>query len=187
MQTNTSPFKMLLYVVAAMWVIQIIQMLSGYALASFAIYPRQISGLIGIFTAPFMHWGLFHVFSNTVPLLILGWLVSTQVPLLRTSLIIVVLTGVFVWLMGRSAAHAGASGLVMGYFGFLLSYGFFSRSFKSILISAAVVIFYGGMLFSLLDFRPHVSFESHIFGFIAGLITAWLINQQNREKNRKQK
>lgn len=185
MQAHISPFKMLLYAVAAMWVIQIIQMLTGNALASFAIYPRQLSGLIGIFTAPFLHWGFFHVFANTIPLIILGWLVSAQVPLVRTSVLIAVITGALVWLIARSAAHAGASGLVMGYFGFLLSYGFFSRSFKAILISALVVIFYGGMLLSLLDFRPHMSFESHIFGFIAGLVSAWLINQQTREKNRK--
>lgn len=185
MQTPASPFKILLFAIVAMWIIQVIQIVTGYALASFAIYPRQLSGLIGIFTAPFLHWGFVHVFSNTIPLLILGWLVSTQVPLIRTSLVIVIITGGLVWLMGRPAAHAGASGLVMGYFGFLLSYGFFSRSFKAILVSAAVVIVYGGMLFSLIDFRPHVSFESHIFGFIAGLTTAWMINQQTRKTNRK--
>lgn len=183
MQQDNSPFKILLYVVAAMWVIQVVQFFTGYALASFAIYPRQPSGLIGILAAPFLHWGFFHVISNTIPLLILGWLVSTQVPLIKTSILIAIITGGLVWLLGRSAAHAGASGLVMGYFGFLLSYGFFARSFKSILISAIVVVFYGGMLFSLLDFRPHVSFESHIFGFVAGLLSAWMINQQTRKTN----
>ena len=162
-----------------MWVIQVVQFFTGYALASFAIYPRQPSGLIGILAAPFSLGLLSRHFEHD-PITNFSWLVSTQVPLIKTSILIAIITGGLVWLLGRPLSRRRFR-FSDGIFWFLLSYVFFARYSPFSLVQ--LWSFFMVECFSLLDFRPHVSFESHIFGFVAGLLSAWMINQQTRKTN----
>ncbi len=180
--TKESGVKFLLGGVALMWVIGIAQLILRLPMDSLAIYPRSLNHLASIFTAPFVHWGLFHLISNTLPILILGFLIHQLKALGVVTLIVTVITGILVWLFARDAHHAGASGVVMGYFSFILSFGFFHRSFKSIFLGFIVFIFYGGLMFTLLDMRPHISFESHVFGFISGVIAAWWLAKVRKSK-----
>jgi len=78
-----------------------------------------------------------------------------------------------VWLFGRGAIHIGASGMVYGYFGFLVLAGFKSKKIKYLVISVLVAALYGGMLVGILPTSKFISFEYHLFGFIGGLIAAW--------------
>ena len=91
-----------------------------YALA---LVPRRIDGLPGILSAPLVHGSFAHLLANTVPLLILG--------------------GLGLWVLGRDAAHIGASGLIFGYFGFLVGRGYYERRLQSIAVSVLVVVVYG--------------------------------------------
>jgi membrane associated rhomboid family serine protease len=168
----TSGLKILL-----MWVIQIANLLLGYQLSSFGIVPRDLGHLFGIIAAPFLHWSLGHIISNTIPFVILGFLVHQSKKLIFVSVFVWLVGGLLVWLFARNAVHAGASGMIMGYFGFLLSHAFFTRSLRSVLLTIAAVLLYGGIVFSLFDFRSHISFEGHIFGFLAGVISAWLVSK----------
>ncbi len=180
MKEMTSGTKILLSSAALMWLIEIINTLFNHQFSHFGIVPRELSGLIGIVLSPFLHWSLPHLIGNTIPFLVLGFLVHQSKQLLFVSLVVTFGGGLLVWLFARDAAHAGASGLIMGYFGFLISHGLFTRSIRSILISVVAVIFYGGIVFSLLDFRSHISFEGHIFGFIAGVAAAWHIGKSKK-------
>jgi membrane associated rhomboid family serine protease len=83
-------------------------------------------------------------------------------------------SGLLVWLFARPATHIGVSGVVYGYFGYLVLAGFLSGKFKLIIISVLVAFFYGGLIFGILPSSPFVSWESHLFGFIAGLVAAKL-------------
>jgi len=76
------------------------------------------------------------------------------------------------WLFGRSAFHIGASALVFGYFGFLLTRSYYSPSISSILISLGVFIIYGGLIWGVLPQGNHISWEGHLFGLISGGIVA---------------
>ena len=76
------------------------------------------------------------------------------------------------WLLGRSAVHIGASGLVFGYFGYLVARGWYERRLGSILLAIAVIILYGGLILGVLPARGLVSWEAHLFGLIAGVLAA---------------
>jgi membrane associated rhomboid family serine protease len=178
MNNTLSPFKILLSAAAFMWLIQIINLLLNYPLSHLGIVPRELGHFAGIIFAPFLHGSLSHIIANTIPFVILGFLVQQSKNLVFVSLVVWLGGGLLVWLFGRSSLHIGASGVVMGYFGFLLSHAFFTRSLRSMLISTAAIILYGSMIISLFDFRSHISFEGHIFGFIAGVASAWMIGRK---------
>jgi membrane associated rhomboid family serine protease len=161
---------------AAMWGLEIIDAIAGQALNSWGILPREASGLIGIPLAPLLHGDFGHLAANTVPFAVLAFF--TLLRGVKTFALVtafsVVVGGLLVWLMGASAYHIGASGLIFGYFGYLLAAGFFERSFKSILLAVLVGLLYGGMIFGVMPGRPGVSWEGHLFGAVAGAAFAWL-------------
>ena len=95
------------------------------------------------------------------------------------SLWLILATGVLVWLFGRSAIHVGMSGVVYGYFGYLVLAGFLSKEPKLILISLAVIVFYGGMIVGVVPEKAFVSWESHLFGFISGLAAAKMFTKSS--------
>lgn len=164
--------------VLLMWLVFFFDWLSGHRLSDFgAIVPRTLHGLWGVPFSAFLHGDLAHLAYNTVPFAILGWLVisgGTQRFLAATGLIIV-LGGLGVWLFARSAAHLGASGLIFGYFGYLLARALFERSASSILFAFAAIFLYGGIWWGLLPTRGPLSWEAHLFGAIAGVTSArWL-------------
>lgn len=161
---------------AAMWGLEIIDAIVGQPLNDWGVVPRTVSGLIGIPLAPLLHGDFGHLASNTIPFAVLAFFTLLRGPrnfAMATGFIIVV-GGLLVWLMGRSASHIGASGLIFGYFGYLLAAGFFERSLKSILLAVLVGLLYGGMIFGVLPSRPGVSWEGHLFGAIAGGAFAYL-------------
>jgi membrane associated rhomboid family serine protease len=179
--TNQQGIKVLLSAAAFMWLIHIINMMTGNYLNQFGIFPREFSHLPGILFAPFLHGSLFHIIGNTLPFIVLGFLVHQTKQLLMVSLVVTLLGGALVWLFARGSFHIGASGLIMGYFGFLISHAYFTRTLRSILVAIAAIILYGGIIFSLLDFRAHISFEGHIFGFLAGIAAASM-NRNSKAK-----
>ena len=147
----------------------------GRALNAHGILPRSLEHLSGILYAPFLHGNGHHFLSNIVPLFVFS-LLAMQHGIIRFLLVTIGVTalgGALVWLLGRDALHIGASGLVYGYFGFLLVAGFVSREFKLMLISALVWLTYGGIVYGILPTQPHISFESHLFGFIVGAIIGY--------------
>ena len=176
MELIKNKFQPIIFLVAAIWAVEVVNFFLGHGLTSWGILPRQLSGLIGIPLAPFLHAGLWHIISNTVPLLILGGLILTggKTRFWASTVGIVLLSGVLVWLFARGVLHVGASGLVFGYFGALLARAYFERGFISIAVACLTMIFYGGILWGLLPLRSYISFEGHLFGLIAGIVVAWL-------------
>ena len=177
--------KWLLGFIVLLWLLAFIDLIPGVDLAQFGVVPRDRVGLRGIPVHVFVHSGFGHLLSNTVPLLILGGLIAMRKTrfLVVCSIFIVVFSGAGVWLVGRSATHIGASGLVFGYFGCLVALGFFERGCLSIIVALAVVAVYGfGILSGLLPLNAYVSWEGHLFGLIAGVLFAWFINRRLRER-----
>jgi membrane associated rhomboid family serine protease len=163
--------------VVVVWVVALVNLLLGYRLDAWGLYPRSIKGLVGIFLSPFLHYGLRHVLANTIPFIVLGSLVILRgiEEFLELSLFIIVVGGAAVWLLGRPAYHVGASGLIMGYFGYLVARGWYERSFTSLIIAIFVVVFYGGAMWSVLPGAWRVSWEMHLFGLISGVLAARLL------------
>ena len=158
-----------------MWVLEIVDVfVFRQGLNVYGILPREIIGLRGILFAPFLHGGFAHLISNTIPFLLLGWFVMLQETseFFIVTPIIMLVSGLGVWLLGAPGLHIGASGVIFGYLGFLLARGFFERNFPSILLSLIVGSLYGGLIWGVLPIQPGVSWEGHLFGFIGGVLAA---------------
>ena len=169
-------FQPVLILVALIWVVEIVNLFLGNRLVSFGILPRSFTGLIGIPLAPLLHSGIWHTVSNTIPLLVLGslTLVGGKKLFWETTVNVTLLSGALVWIFGREAYHVGASGLVFGYVGVILARAAIERSITAIAIAIVTVMAYGGLLWGILPLRSYMSFESHLFGLIAGIAIVWL-------------
>ena len=147
----------------------------GGALLKFGIIPRTTDGLIGILVAPFLHANLNHLVANTVPFLLFGWLVMLRD---RRHFAVVTLlamlgSGLLSWTLGApNSIHIGASGVVFGYFGFLLLAGWYARSAGSIAISLLVGVLWGGTVLGVLPGTPGISWQGHLGGFLGGVLAA---------------
>jgi len=165
-----------------MWAIEIIDIGLGGSLDSNGIMPRQVDGLDGIVWSPFLHSGFPHLISNTIPFAVLSGLVLLRGPRrwLQASAIIIAVGGLLVWALaiGSNENHIGASGWVFGLFGFLVATAFFERRPLSIGIALITLFLYGGtILFGFLP-TPGISWEGHLFGFIAGIIAARVLTKR---------
>ena len=160
--------------VALVWAVSLYGLVDERFVYALALVPRRIEGLSGILTAPLVHGSFAHLLANTFPLLILSGMVLIRgvAYYLAVTLAIAVLGGLGLWTFGREAAHIGASGLVFGFFGFLVTRGFYERRPQSIAVAGVVVVTYGGLIFGILPRDDGVSWEAHLFGLIAGALCA---------------
>lgn len=162
--------------VGLLWAIEIIDaVVFRGALDSFGVRPRSMGGLVGIALAPLLHMGFGHLIANTLPLITLGWLIMLRETrdLIAVTVASALVSGLGVWLIGASnSVHIGASGVIFGYFGFLLLRGYFERSLIAILLSIVVAVLYGGMLWGVFPSGYRISWEGHLFGFVGGVLAA---------------
>ncbi|WP_442935152.1 rhomboid family intramembrane serine protease [Micromonospora sp. CPCC 206061] len=139
------------------------------------IVPRRIEGLDGVFFAPLLHHGFEHLYSNSVPLILLGTFVLAAGVrrFLYSTLLIIFVSGLGVWFTGSpNTIVVGASGVIFGYFGLLLMRGIVERSWWNFGVVLLVGLLYGWQLIGLLPTDPRVSWQGHLFGFLGGMIAA---------------
>ncbi|HEY3682406.1 MAG TPA: rhomboid family intramembrane serine protease [Streptosporangiaceae bacterium] len=163
--------------VALLWIIEGVNAVTGDSLIHLGIIPRTMGGLEGVVFAPFLHGSFGHIAANTLPLLILGFLAAVRGTqrFLVASVIIILVSGLGVWLTAASGSvTVGASGLILGYFGYLLARGLFDHSLVDIAIAVAVAVFYGTLIFAVLPGASGISWQAHLFGLIGGVIAAWV-------------
>jgi len=167
--------------VGLLWLIMILVDITGIQTHHFGIYPGRISGLVAILTAPLLHSSFTHLLSNTPPLLILGSVLLYGYPRSAKVVLPVVYfgTGLAVWLFARPAYHLGASGLSFGIFFFILTIGALRRDPLAIALSLVVFFMYSGMFWGVLPEDPGISFESHLFGALLGLLLAFLLRNKD--------
>jgi len=158
-----------------MWLVKIIEILFEIDLSGFGIYPLTLKGVPGIFFSPFIHADFNHLFSNSLPLFLLGvalFYFYSEVAL-KVFILTFFLTGILVWVAGRDAWHIGASGLVYGLASFLFFSGIIRRYFRLIALSLLIVFLYGSMVWGLFPgVYKNVSWESHMLGFFSGVVLA---------------
>lgn len=153
----------------------------------FGIRPREITGLIGIITAPFLHGGIAHLVSNTLPMIILPILIhffhgkrSVRSLMIFTALF----SGIGIWLFAQpDTITIGASGVVFGLIGFLVAGAFVKPTLANILATAITLFLYSGVVLSLLFVLPGVSWLAHFFGFVGGIVFA--VTQLGKRRRRR--
>jgi membrane associated rhomboid family serine protease len=171
--------------VAVLWVAEIVDTVLGNRLDAEGIRPGNADGLSGIEFAPLLHGGFGHLVANSVPLLVLGFLIllSGVARWVAVTTLVWVVAGVGTWLFGGiGTVHIGASGLVFGWLTYLIVRGFVTRRPGQIAVGFVVLMMYGGALWGVLPGQPGVSWQGHLFGAVGGVLAAWWLSGGRRDQ-----
>ena len=174
--------KIALGFTGVLWSILIVDTAFGLGLAQFGLRPKHIEGLIGIVTAPLIHGGAEHLFSNTLPLVVSLTAILYLYPgsAVRAIPIIWIGSGLLAWLIGRPSLHFGASGFVYGLLAFVFVSGILRLDMRSVAVSVMVWFLYGSMIWGVLPIRPNMSWELHLSGAILGVVLAIVYKRWDR-------
>lgn len=158
-----------------MWTVKLIEISFGLDFARFGIFPLHIGGLQGILFSPFIHADFSHLISNSLPLLILGFMLIYFYRRIAYQIFFLLyfLSGLSTWLIGREAWHIGASGVVYALAAFHFVNGIIRSDVRLLTLSVIVVFLYGGLVWGLLPIRPEISWEGHLSGSISGVLLAF--------------
>jgi membrane associated rhomboid family serine protease len=172
-----------LLLLGACWTVEVVNYANEGALGNnYGIQAHDTSGLWHIFTAPFLHANLDHIMANSVPLAIFGFLAALRgvSRFVAVSLIIIIASGLGVWFLSApGTVTVGASGLIFGYFGYLLARGFVEHRPFDVVIGLLIAVVYGTMIFGALPGQPGISWQAHMFGLIGGVLAAWLTRRRS--------
>lgn len=172
-----------LFAVLAIWTVYFIEIRFGLNFNDFGVLPRKLTGLKGIFSSPFIHGSLDHLYNNTIPLAILmaalfyfyrniAW---------KVLLIGILLSGFLTWTIGRPSYHIGASGVIYVLASFIFFKGVFTKYYRLIALSLTIVFIYGSMLWYIFPVKDGISWEGHLSGFLTGLLLAKILKAKHPE------
>ena len=158
-----------------LWTLELLDQASGNALDAYGIHAREVDGLPEILSAPFLHAGWQHLAGNSVPFLVLGFLVllSGVARWLVSTLTSIVSSGLFAWVLTPAGTIVlGASGLVFGWLTYLIARGFWSRRPGQVALGLVVLFLYGGLIWGVLPGAAGISWQAHLGGAVGGVLAA---------------
>jgi membrane associated rhomboid family serine protease len=148
------------------------------------IIPHRVQGLDGVFFSPFLHADFNHLYSNSIPLILLGTFVLAAGTrrFLWSTLVIILVSGLGVWFTGSpNSVVVGASGVIFGYLGILLTRGVVERSWWNFAVVLLVGLLYGWQLLGILPTDERISWQGHLFGLLGGIVAAVLFRRRRVE------
>jgi len=172
------------YLILALWGIHFLKISGVVRSGVFGLMPRETGHLHGILTSPFIHGDFQHLISNSVPLFVMTLMILFFYRSIayRSIFLIYLITGLAVWSFARAnVIHIGASGVVYGLVSFVFWTGLFRRNVKSIVLALIMVFLYSGLFIGVLPNQPGISWESHLFGGIVGIIIAYLMRDAQED------
>jgi membrane associated rhomboid family serine protease len=174
--------------IALLWAIELLDRGLDLQLYRYGVYPQAANGLPGILFAPLIHGSWYHLVSNSFALLILGTALLYGYPRAAKPVLALVYigSGIGVWLFARNSYHFGASGLTHGVMFFIFTTGILRRDKLSIALALIVFLLYGNMVWSIFPQEPDISYESHFFGAITGVLAAFLFRYRDPQPAAKQ-
>src|SRR3569833_3483789 len=168
-------------VLAVIWVVQLVNWADGYGLSvHYGIHTRDVTSLPTVLTAPFLHFGWGHIEGNSGPQIIFGFLAAFRgvMRFLSLTALIVLVSGAGAWLTsGPGTVTAGASGVVFGYFGYVIVRGIFDRHRIDIAVGLVMALCFAYQFTVLLPHRG-ISWQGHLFGFLAGIAGGWILRDR---------
>jgi membrane associated rhomboid family serine protease len=174
--------KLMLAWIALLWLLEVVDVVSGHALDGLGVTPRTPSELVDVVPSAFIHFGFAHLAANTVPLLLLGFLAALAGlrRFLLVCALVLLVDGLGVWLIAPAHTNtAGASGLIFGLFGFLLVSGFVERRPWGVLVGILIAAIWGGsILAGLAPTQTGVSWQGHLLGLLAGVAAAFVFRRR---------
>jgi len=168
------------------WVIYTIEVKYHLNFTSYGVRPERLSGLRGVLFSPFIHSDLSHLWSNTLPSLVLITGLTYFYRNIRWKVLIIgfLLTGLMTWIIGRPSFHIGASGLIYMLASFLFFKGVFTKHYRMLALSFIVAFFYGSMVWYVLPIKVGMSWEGHLSGGVVGLLLAVFTKNKLPEKRK---
>jgi membrane associated rhomboid family serine protease len=167
---------------ALLYLIEAVDAVLPANLDNLGIHPRTLDGLYGILLAPLLHAGWSHLFANTLPIVVFGFLAMAGgiAQWVAVTVTIWLASGIGVWLTGGAGVTVGASGVAFGWLAFLLVRGVFNRSFGQLAVAVALFLYWGSTLLGVLPGNPGISWQGHLFGALGGVLAAWLVSRAGR-------
>ncbi|TNC28231.1 rhomboid family intramembrane serine protease [Amycolatopsis alkalitolerans] len=173
-------------VLIVLWIVQIVNAALGYELSfELGIRAREPGSLPEIFTAPFLHFSWSHIESNSGPLFIFGFLAAYRgvKKFLGVTALIVLSSGLGGWFTASAGTvGAGASGVVFGYFGYIIVRGLFDRRPIDLVIGLVMALCFAYQFSLLIPAGEGIGWQAHLFGFIAGVVGGWLFRERRPKK-----
>lgn len=170
-------FFLMVGFIGLIWILQVANWADHYHLDfSYGIVPRDIGRLPEIFTAPFLHFSWDHIEGNSGPLFVFGFLAAYRgvKKFLGVTLLVVITSGMAVWLFQGNELTVGASGLIFGYFGYVLSRGLIDRNLIDALAAVVMGLSYAYILTVAIPGTPGVSWIGHLGGLVGGIAAGWI-------------
>lgn len=173
-QANSSILAIILVIP---WVVFFITLFNRNLLYLLGIIPRHIRGLPGIIFAPLLHLNFNHIFFNSIPLVVLSnfILINGIYYYLVVTLIITLLSGIAIWCFAKPAVHIGASGVITGYWGFLVSNIYQNGTLTTLILGLISLYYFAGIFLGIFPQQKGISWESHLFGLLAGFAASYLV------------
>ena len=167
--------KFPLIFIIIIWAVKLIELSLETTFVDYGVLPRKLSGIKGIIFSPFIHKDIKHLLNNSIPILILGsslcFFYKKTYKIIFPLLFII--SGVFLWCLGRMNLHIGASGIVYALASFIFFSGIISKNKNLSALSLIVIFIYGSLFWGLFPTHQEISWEGHLSGFISGLILSW--------------
>ncbi|VEG89697.1 rhomboid family intramembrane serine protease [Legionella spiritensis] len=162
-------------ILAIPWLVFAGNILLQNRLLYLGIIPRRLYGLPGIFLAPLLHANFNHLFFNSVPLIVLSnfILINGLLYFVIVTLLITVLSGTLIWCFAKPGIHVGASSLITGYWGLLVSDILQQGTLTAIILGVVCLYYFAGIFLGIFPGKKGVSWEGHLFGLLAGLATSY--------------
>jgi membrane associated rhomboid family serine protease len=170
--------------VLVLWIVKLTEVILDTSFADYGVFPRHAEGLIGIITAPLIHADFEHLISNSIPMLVLGAALIYFYKELahRVFILAYVLSGFWLWIIGRENYHIGASGVLYGLVTFLFFSGVLRKHTGLMALSLLVVFLYGGLVWGIFPLFKIISWESHLCGSLAGILLAFVYREEGPQK-----
>lgn len=159
------------WLLLALWAFNLVNwLLFGSRLNVLGIHTRNLFGLIGIPFSPILHANFNHLFWNTIPLFVLGMFILAlgRDTFITVTVALVLAQGLLVWLFGSRGNHIGASGIISGYFGFIIGLAYYHPTIISLVLAGTALFYFGSILAGILPLKEGVSWEGHLFGLVSG-------------------
>jgi membrane associated rhomboid family serine protease len=168
--------------IAVIWIVQIVNWADHYGLdASYGIIPRDVVRLPDIFIAPFLHFSWSHIEANSGPLFIFGFLAAYRGvwKFVGLTVLVILTSGFAAWFFqSANSLGVGASGLVFGYFGYVLARGLIDRNLIDALVAIVMGLSFAYLFTIAIPGTPHVSWLAHLGGLIGGVAGGWIFRDR---------
>lgn len=173
-----------LILVVVLWIVKFLEIILQTSFADYGVFPRHTDGLIGIILSPLIHADFEHLTSNSIPLLVLGAALIYFYKELAYRVFVLswLLSGFWLWIIGRENYHIGASGVLYGLVTFLFFSGVFRKHTGLMALSLLVVFLYGGLVWGIFPLFKIISWESHLCGSLAGILLAFVYRNEGPQR-----